>query len=52
MGSAGLLGDWMGVRQVFYLAGGITLFASLLAALLMRTPKPTAEPLAVRQTAD
>lgn len=40
MGSAGLLGDWLGVRQVFYLAGGITIFAGLLAALFFRTPKP------------
>ncbi len=42
MACAGLLGDWMGVRQVFYLAGGITIFAGLLAALLMRSPKPVA----------
>ncbi len=43
MGSAGVLGDRLGIRQVFYLAGGITIFASLLAALLMRSPKPAAD---------
>jgi MFS family permease len=43
MGSAGILGDWLGVRQVFYLAGGITIFASLLAALLIRSPRPVTQ---------
>ena len=38
MASAGLLGDWLGVRQVFYLSGGITLLAGFLAAALMRAP--------------
>ncbi len=42
MASAGLLGDWLGVRQVFYLSGGITLLAGLLAAVLMRTPQAPA----------
>jgi len=36
MASAGLLGDALGVRQVFFLAGGITIFAGLLALVLMR----------------
>jgi MFS family permease len=38
MGCAGVLGDALGIRQVFYLAGGITIFAGLLAAMLMRSP--------------
>jgi sugar phosphate permease len=46
MGSAGLLGDRLGVRQVFYLAGAITVFASLLAAVLLRPSKPAAVELA------
>jgi predicted MFS family arabinose efflux permease len=46
MGCAGVLGDAMGIRQVFYLAGGITVFAGLLAAVLMRSPAavPVAAP--------
>ncbi len=38
MASAGLLGDWLGVRQVFYLSGAITVLAGVLAAMLMRAP--------------
>lgn len=44
MASAGLLGDALGVRQVFYLSGGITLLAGLLAAVLMRAAQPPALP--------
>ncbi len=44
MGSAGLLGDVLGVRQVFFLAGAITIFAGILAALLMRGPQEVALP--------
>ena len=36
MGLSGVLGDALGVRQVFYLSGGVTVFAGLLAAVLMR----------------
>jgi MFS family permease len=36
MGLAGLLGEALGVRQVFFLSGGITIFAGLLALVLMR----------------
>jgi sugar phosphate permease len=38
MASAGLLGDALGIRQVFYLSGAVTVFAGLLAFILMRTP--------------
>ena len=38
MGLSGVLGDALGVRQVFYLSGLITILAGLLAAVLMRTP--------------
>ena len=38
MGASGVLGDALGVRQVFYLSGLITIFAGLLAAILMRSP--------------
>jgi MFS transporter, DHA3 family, macrolide efflux protein len=38
MGSAGLLGDWIGMRQVFYLCGAVTVISGLLAAVLMHTP--------------
>jgi MFS family permease len=38
MALAGVLGDVLGVRQVFCLAGGITVLAGVLAAMLMRTP--------------
>lgn len=44
MGCAGVLGDALGIRQVFYLAGGITVFAGLLAAVLMRSPAAVAIP--------
>lgn len=47
MASAGLLGDALGVRQVFFLSGGVTAFAGLLAAILMRPP-PAAIPLATQ----
>jgi len=36
MASAGLLGDALGVREVFFLCGGVAVFAGLLAAVLMR----------------
>lgn len=42
MASAGLLGDRLGVRQVFYLSGSIAILAGALAALLMRTPHAAA----------
>jgi MFS transporter, DHA3 family, macrolide efflux protein len=45
MGCAGLLGDALGIRQVFYLAGVITICAGLLAAALMRSPAPHHAPL-------
>lgn len=38
MASAGLLGDALGIRQVFYLSGAVTVFAGLLAFILIRTP--------------
>jgi MFS family permease len=38
MALAGVLGDVMGVRQVFYLAGGITILSGVLAAVLMNVP--------------
>jgi MFS family permease len=38
MGAAGVLGDAIGIRQVFYISGLITIFAGLLAAVLMRSP--------------
>ena len=38
MASAGLLGDALGVREVFFLSGGVTACAGLLAAVLMRSP--------------
>jgi DHA3 family macrolide efflux protein-like MFS transporter len=38
MGLSGVLGDALGVRQVFYLSGLITISAGLLAAVLMRSP--------------
>jgi sugar phosphate permease len=38
MGLSGMLGEALGVRQVFYLSGLITAFAGLLAAILMRSP--------------
>jgi predicted MFS family arabinose efflux permease len=40
MGLSDMLGDALGVRQVFYLSGLITVFAGLLAAILMRLPAP------------
>lgn len=51
MGSAGLLGDALGVRQVFYLAGAITVLAGVLAALLIGNPKASVE-VAAAQPAD
>ncbi len=42
MASAGLLGDRLGVRYVFYLSGGITALAGILAAMLMRAPQSPA----------
>ncbi len=41
MASAGLLGDWLGVRQVFFLSGGLTVLAGIVAAVLMRAPRPS-----------
>ena len=38
MGLSGVLGDALGVRQVFYLSGSVIVAAGLLAAVLMRTP--------------
>ncbi len=40
MGCAGLLGDAIGIRQVFYLSGFIAVLAGLLAAVMMRDPEP------------
>ena len=53
MASAGLLGDALGIRQVFFLSGGVTACAGLLAAVLMRSPA-TASPavMDVRQLGD
>ncbi len=45
MSVAGLLGNALGVRQVFYLSGAITILAGLLAAVLMRSPvRPAVSP--------
>ena len=53
MGLSGVLGDALGVRQVFYLAGMITIFAGLLAAVLMRSPaSPVASPEITGKEAD
>jgi predicted MFS family arabinose efflux permease len=38
MACAGWLGDQLGIRPVFWLAGGLTLCASLLAVVMMREP--------------
>lgn len=38
MAGAGALGEMIGIREVFYLAGGIALIAALLALILMREP--------------
>jgi MFS family permease len=44
MGAAGILGDMLGIREVFYLAGGIAVLAGLLAAALMRAPQVSVTP--------
>lgn len=44
MALSGVLGDVLGVRQVFYLAGGISVFAGVLAAVLMRAPTTQRQP--------
>lgn len=36
MASAGILGDQIGIRMVFYISGGITIIAGLLAVFLMQ----------------
>lgn len=41
MAAAGVFGDALGIRQVFFIAGGITLVAALLAAYLLNDPTPT-----------
>lgn len=41
MALAGVLGDVLGVRQVFYLAGGVAVFAAFVAAVLMRESAAT-----------
>lgn len=46
MALSGVLGDVLGVRQVFYLAGAITVVAGVLAAMLMRGPIAHATPTA------
>ena len=40
MGAAGTLGDALGIRQVFYLAGLIAIVAGVLAAIFLRAPEP------------
>lgn len=40
MGASGVLGDVLGVRQMFYLAGGISVLSSLVAAFLLKEIKP------------
>ena len=42
MASAGLLGDVLGIRQVFFLSGALVVFAGLLAAVLMQAPAAAA----------
>jgi predicted MFS family arabinose efflux permease len=46
MAAAGVLGDLIGIRQVFYIAGGVTIVAALLAAFLLNenVPAPTPTP--------
>ncbi len=39
MGAAGALGDAIGIRQVFYIAGIIAIISGVLAAVLMRAPE-------------
>ncbi len=51
MASAGLLGDALGIRQVFYLSGAVTVFAGVLAFILMRTPASAPLPPAVEPDA-
>ncbi len=41
MGCAGLLGDAIGIRQVFYLAGATAVLAGVLAAVLLAKDKTT-----------
>jgi MFS family permease len=48
--TSGLLGDWLGVRQVFFLSGGLTILAGVVAAMLIRSPRallPGAQALAL-----
>jgi MFS family permease len=45
MGASGVLGDMLGVRQVFYLAGGIAVLSGLVAAFLLREIKPLPQPI-------
>jgi hypothetical protein len=44
MAFAGIAGDRLGVRTVFLIAGGISLLAALVAAILYRGIAPTGEP--------
>lgn len=44
MGASGVLGDMLGVRQVFYLAGGISVLSGLVAAFLLKEIKPLPQP--------
>jgi MFS family permease len=55
MALAGVLGDTIGVRQVFYLAGLVAIVAAFVAAALMREPtatRSTARPTAPSAQAD
>jgi MFS transporter, DHA3 family, macrolide efflux protein len=44
MSLAGILGAYLGIREVFYLAGGITIFSGVLAYFLLRSPESTQAP--------
>lgn len=42
MAAAGIFGDVIGIRQVFFIAGGITLLAAVIAAYLLNETTPAA----------